>query len=499
MASASPQVGDVDVYPLFEFDKEKAVDKMNMAWMFHVDKPLDPELLRSSLSRLLQMGDWKKFAGRFKRNGAGQLELHTPRIFPDNYSIIGYSHRDLSPLRAADHEIAGKIPTAALETSSYAIQPRFHDLFHHSNNDVDPNDDIETWIREQLPPLALHVTTFSDATTVSLLWRHNLADGGGMTALVSAWSLVLGGQEDHVPKLLGARESVLDKVGEKKEKDAEDWVMKDKALGRWATLKMLSQLGLKRQLRVHEFHLRHISLSSANVQRLRERSLTALDRKGLQRPESLGNSLLIRALFLKMAVQAESKVRNVLLIMPVDSRRRLPAFQEADGVYVQNMLSWVFMSLPIEIVLGPLASLALEISRHIEKQSTPAQVSAFFRYIKERSQDPNKGMLYFTENPGNEFPVTFNDLTPLDIRNKVDFGPAVVKTHDADAGRSGRENARFFMQETMGDSFSTSTRARLPQILCSGKDAFGNYFFRGTLSKDSWESLGRALESDEPI
>jgi hypothetical protein len=58
----------IDIYPLYDFDRSKAVEAMHMAWMFRVNDRLDPEMLRLSLSRLLQIGDWRKFAGRFKRN-----------------------------------------------------------------------------------------------------------------------------------------------------------------------------------------------------------------------------------------------------------------------------------------------------------------------------------------------------------------------------------------------------------------------------------------------
>lgn len=65
-AISSPK--DVDIYPLYEFDQNKSLLNMPTAWMFRVNARLDPEMLRSSLSRLLQIGDWRKLAGRFKRN-----------------------------------------------------------------------------------------------------------------------------------------------------------------------------------------------------------------------------------------------------------------------------------------------------------------------------------------------------------------------------------------------------------------------------------------------
>lgn len=59
---------DVDIYRLYEFDQRADIATQHMSWLFHVNDCLDPQMLRSSLSDLLQMKDWRKFAGRFKHN-----------------------------------------------------------------------------------------------------------------------------------------------------------------------------------------------------------------------------------------------------------------------------------------------------------------------------------------------------------------------------------------------------------------------------------------------
>lgn len=63
LKKASPRQG-YDVYPVHMLDDLKQTRKMIMAWTFRFDAPLDVEMLRSSLVRLLNMGDWRKLAGR---------------------------------------------------------------------------------------------------------------------------------------------------------------------------------------------------------------------------------------------------------------------------------------------------------------------------------------------------------------------------------------------------------------------------------------------------
>ncbi|KAK2757087.1 hypothetical protein FQN54_005056 [Arachnomyces sp. PD_36] len=491
---------DVDIYPLYPFDRDKSFDDMHMAWMFRANARLDPEMLGSSLSRLLQIGEWRKFAGRFKRNSDGDLEIHTPRDFPEDYSIIGYSHRDLSHQKAADHELVSQMPTKQHEISIRA-HPGYQELQCHDNTLA--NGTMNFWIQEQLPPLALHVTTFEDTTIVSLLWRHNISDGAGMADLVHAWSLVLACREDDVPPLLGTKENIIWQIGEKAVEEVnEEWCMKGKSLGWFAVCKMLIKVFLRRRLVVPKFESRCISVPGAFIEQLKERALRQLDAKGIQRPPFLGRALLLRAWFLKKALEAEPSVSNVTLVMPVNPRARLSQLQQNRGVYVQNMLSWVFLSLSDEIIRGPLARIAMEIRRQTLEQTTPGQIAAYFafKHAQEEKRIPKEKLFYFTDNPGNDFPTAYNDVGPLGVLEKADFGPAVVNQGDsALAHVRGPGMPTFFMQRNLGKPVLGLDELRLPTIVCSGKDAFGNYLLDGHLLRQTWESMEKDLECDEPI
>lgn len=54
-----------DVYPLHALDDIKP-NRMFVSWMMRFNDVLDAQLLNSALSRLLEIGDWKKLGGRLR-------------------------------------------------------------------------------------------------------------------------------------------------------------------------------------------------------------------------------------------------------------------------------------------------------------------------------------------------------------------------------------------------------------------------------------------------
>lgn len=65
-AKASNAVA-MDIYPLHFLDERKAAREMIMGWLFRVNAPLDAEMVRIGLRRVLEIGDWRKLAGTLHR------------------------------------------------------------------------------------------------------------------------------------------------------------------------------------------------------------------------------------------------------------------------------------------------------------------------------------------------------------------------------------------------------------------------------------------------
>lgn len=61
-----PTVATDDVYPVHFFDDTKPFREMLLNWTLRFDDVLDAEKLNLSLSRLIEIGDWRKFGGRMR-------------------------------------------------------------------------------------------------------------------------------------------------------------------------------------------------------------------------------------------------------------------------------------------------------------------------------------------------------------------------------------------------------------------------------------------------
>lgn len=246
-----------------------------------------------------------------------------------------------------------------------------------------------------------------------------------------------------------------------------------------------------RRLTIPKYEERTVLLSGAFVDRLRERCLRELEASQLEQLPVFNDGLIIRSWLLEKIAEAEPTASNLLLAMPVNPRSRLSELQQSNGVYVQNMLSWVFASLSRNIFQQSLATVAAEVRRRTQEQVTPAQIAAYygFRLAQAENRIPTEKVFYFTENAGHDFPVAYNDLASLAVCEKIDFGPAVIKSHAGTARGISSGKPTFFKQSAFGNSFLCDLR--VPFILCNGKDASGNYLFYAVLSRDTWSSMER--------
>lgn len=55
-----------DVYPVHMLDKSKTLRGIVVAWTLHFNDVLDADKLYTALSKLLEIGDWRKVGGRLR-------------------------------------------------------------------------------------------------------------------------------------------------------------------------------------------------------------------------------------------------------------------------------------------------------------------------------------------------------------------------------------------------------------------------------------------------
>lgn len=56
-----------DIYPIHKADQIKELRGLLMIWTLKFNDVLDPGLLQTSLTELLEIGDWRKLGGRFRQ------------------------------------------------------------------------------------------------------------------------------------------------------------------------------------------------------------------------------------------------------------------------------------------------------------------------------------------------------------------------------------------------------------------------------------------------
>lgn len=66
-----------DVYPLHMLDDTKGCREYFLAWTLRFNDVLDAQQLHDSLSRLLEIGDWRKLGGRLCFNVRSEGIFHT--------------------------------------------------------------------------------------------------------------------------------------------------------------------------------------------------------------------------------------------------------------------------------------------------------------------------------------------------------------------------------------------------------------------------------------
>jgi len=191
--TAPPRVETDEIYPLHMLDDTKTLRGIVVTWTLRFNDVLDADKLHSSLSELLEIGDWRKIGGRMRMNESGALEIHVPKPFTAGRPAVTYSQETLA-VDIEDDELARALPKA---TDSASVQSGSGDFRAFAARKGAP-ETLDDFIFHDIPQLSLHITLFNDATLVSLSWPHTLMDVMGQQALLRGWSMVLAGKASDV-------------------------------------------------------------------------------------------------------------------------------------------------------------------------------------------------------------------------------------------------------------------------------------------------------------
>ncbi|KAJ2902537.1 uncharacterized protein MKZ38_000502 [Zalerion maritima] len=473
-----PRVDSDDVYPAHMLDDTKSLRDIVVTWTLRFNDVLDADKLHASLSKLLDMGDWRKIGGRLRLNDKGELEINVPRPFTAERPAVFYTHQALA-VDIEDHPLAKTLPKATNGPSIQPGPPGFRAFAARQ----DAPETLEDFIYQDVPQLSLHVTSFNDATLVALSWPHTLMDVMGQQALLHGWSLVLAGRESEVSPMLGAREDAICAAADAAAGGKEEFRLKQKQLRGWALL----MFGLRFAwglLRNRAVETRTVFLPERVVAELRRQAggdLAARNR-GEEKP-FISEGDVLTAWAARAVASSLPRPRPVTVLHALNARFRLSSLAQTPGVYVQNMAVAAFTFLPPEVAGGLLGPIALENRRHLMDQSTEGQVLAFLRELRRGSKTGSDPTLVCGESDALLMP--FTNWTRAAIFRAADFSPAVVRAGETEPSRSNPAGTVVF-HHTQSMRPGPAVRN---VVVVLGKDHSDNYWLTGILLPAAWAKI----------
>ncbi|KAF3760398.1 hypothetical protein M406DRAFT_343506 [Cryphonectria parasitica EP155] len=456
---------------------------------------LDAEKLHVSLSKLLEIGDWRKLGGRLRFKDDGRLEIHVPKQFTSERPALLFSHdASWSQISIDDHPLGRDLPRPTQEPSIQRGADDFRDFAARADMPMT----IEEMIHRDLPQISLHVTSFQDATLVGLVWPHTLMDAFGIKALWQSWSLVLSGKDQEIPPVLGAHKDVLYEVAVGNEEShlveqEESWFEKNRLKGRGLVMFVLRYVWAA--VRDHGVEKRTIYLPRSTLVQLQDKAKVEAAEVVLSQGQKSGfisNGDVLMAWAARLVALAEARPKPVTIMAAVNARLRLASILEkppgSQGVYMQNMVLACFASLVAGLSQGSLGPIALECRRHVAQQTTERQMIGLLRLFgKLRDNGKEAKMPYCGESDA--LLILWNDLTKVDLVNAADFSPAVLHQGAKEESRINplgtmvyHHLQRLKPNKWMGNTFTVL-----------GNDPEGGCWIMGILAPRVWTAFQKEL------
>lgn len=461
-----------------------------VSWNFIFNDVLDAEKLHGALWRLLGMDGWRKLGGRLRLNAKGKLEVHVPRVFTSERPAVHFTH-SMTNTSIDEHPVGSQLPKS---TNTLSIQNTPAELFHALGLRRGGNVPITVYdlVRSDEPQLSVHVTNFTDATLVGILYPHTMMDGMGRVALIQAWSLVLAGRETEVPTLAGTRDDIMATVGTASDiTEQEPWMMMPMVMSGLGKLRWGSRL-LWDILWCPQADEKVMCVPPALQEQLRRQAQKELvERRGSEAP-FISNSDVLAAWVLHLVGRSQPQPRPMTLSNVVELRSRLPSVFSRpanDEVYVQNITARTHVFLSAAECAGlSLGETALKVREAISLQAAEPQVRA---QVREQRRARAAGESFMLFGDPDAVMLFLTNQTKDGVFKNSDFGPAVVQArslHGTNPPGTPVYTHSCFMKKNFVTRYAVSFR---------GKDYIGNVWVNLVLAANVWDKIERQLKKTE--
>ncbi|KAG4259065.1 hypothetical protein FPRO03_13287 [Fusarium proliferatum] len=330
----------MEIIPVSWSDQPNPIPNLRTRTFFITDHPLDEQVLKTGLDKLIR-NHWRKLGARiFPSRGDTRLEYHLPHVFPDDYELFkwssvsaGYSYGETYELSKVLHPGDGVAFLPDMETIDARLRPKD---WPYERKDEPPNS----------PLLYVHLTKFSDGAALAISVPHVFADQGGLANIIKAWLTVIDGKTP--PEMTGYKDDVLgseklsnieagpgDRIGRMRIRS-----IKDQAL-------VIGRIALD-LIKDRKEESRLVFLPIQVVQNLRDKARERSVGKHVLASE-ISNGDIITAIFTKLArINYETKY-DISLSSTINLRDRIPELQSEKGEgFVHNAVHYATANFAIK-------------------------------------------------------------------------------------------------------------------------------------------------------
>ncbi|OQD70397.1 hypothetical protein PENDEC_c024G06783 [Penicillium decumbens] len=372
---------------------------------------------------------------------SGDIVIAVPIFFDSNRPAVRFSHVKFG-IRIEEHPLGNHLPK---KTGPYPSTQEGCHAFLPLSVPHGLTGDIEHYYTTDEPLISLHVTSFTDATLVSITFPHSVCDVMGTAELLRAWSTILAGQYDCIPALHGASQDVVANVGTSEDEKAE-----------------------KPYLLEHR-QIKGLSLLSFIV-------------RFTGSAPFLSDGDLITAWGSQMVMSSSPRKKPAIICNVFDIRRRLKNVFTPGGAYLQNLI------LPASVLLSAqeksntsLGQIALHLRQAIIEQTTNSQARRLMRIMKASIK--STGFMPLFGDSASRI-IAFTNWSKAKLAESANFSPAVTENHHILSPTVRKSSCVSYWGTTIGKSDNPRDT-----FVIYGKDDNDNYWVHAYLRSETWDLI----------
>ncbi|KAM7200698.1 Transcriptional regulator sdnM [Naviculisporaceae sp. PSN 640] len=458
---------------------------------------LDVEVLRAAAESVLQRDGWRQLGARLRRNQSGKLEYHLPAHFSQERPLFLFTTDDRTDVSINDHPVLRDVPSANPDKPAVHETPAA--TFRRHMRGPNSPEAFDDWLYKDIPQLAIHIISFSDATIITVTLLHTLTDFLGLMAFYKAWLLTLHGRPDEIPPYIGYLDADPLEGLQQGRTTPPKYVYADQEVGRWGYIKFVFR-HMWDCYWYPDATLRFVTLPGKFVQDLASSARAELI---AAHPEKeavdcfVSDSDVLCAWWACLMVKNQSPCcppdQPVCLTNRFDSRdvlSKMGLLPSSNISFFGNAAYNASLLAPASVFSGEqeekLGVLASRIRESIKLHRTVEQLQAQDAAFRESKARTGHLPLY---GQGDMMMCVFSNISRGKLYH-MDFSPAVVDRQGQEKHGESKETLPVFVSFTGMDSKWASRNAT--GVL--GKNENGDWWMSSRLRQDVWERIEKEFE-----